>query len=111
MSITKFNKGCLFNNVNLENTVTVNLSEITGIHKINAIMFSTKGEYGRSAFIVFDNGANMVWLPTHMVKVCDEILTDADTVADIKEGRAGFSVETYTDKKNNVRYTVRFEDI
>lgn len=114
MGILKYNKGSVFD-VKLDGLDTVKLAELpleTAI-KVHAIMFTSKGEYGKSAFLVIEENPwtekmCCVYLPKHKVKECEEIVADAEVVQDIKDGKVGFTVETYEYKQGATRYTIKW---
>lgn len=112
MSITKFNKGRVFD-VKLEGLTTVKLSTLKEGEKycISAIMFTEKGKYGKSAFVVLPESEEVVYLPKHMLKACEEIVIDAECVADIKAGKVGIIPETYEDETGATRYSVKWCDM
>lgn len=110
MSITRFNRGKKFD-VKLEGKETVKLSAILSgeVLRVDAIMFTEKGKFGKSAFIV--SGDKVVYLPKHKVKECEEIVADEVLVQDIKEGRVGFIATTYEDETGATRYSIEWRDI
>lgn len=110
MSITRFNKGKKFD-VDLNGKETVKLSDLPvgEVLKVDAIMFTEKGKYGKSAFIVTD--ATIVYLPKHKVRECEEIVADDVLVEDIKSGRVGFIPVTYEDETGATRYSIEWRDI
>lgn len=109
MSIARFNKGKIFD-VTLEGKETVKLADLPlETFVIDAIMFTEKGKFGKSAFIV--SGDMLIYLPKHKVRECEEIVSDAAIVQDIKDGRCGFEVETYSDETGSTRYSVRWVEL
>ena len=108
-SIKRFNKAKLFD-VNLEGKVTVKLSELEEgqVFIVNAIMFTEKGRFGKSAFIV--SGDNIVYLPKHKVKECEEILCDEEIVEAIKRGKIGFIPYSYDDETGAKRFSVNWDE-
>ena len=110
MSITRFNKGKKFD-VDLVGKETLKLSEMAvgQASKVDAIMFTEKGKYGKSAFIVF--GDAIVYLPKHKVRDCEEIVADDVLVDDIKSGRVGFIPVTYEDETGATRYSIDWCDM
>lgn len=110
-AIMKYNRGNAFE-VKLEGKNTISLAEIfadnVGKMQVDAIMFSEKGRYGKSAFVV--SGDYIVWLPKHMVKRCEEIVTDADCVEEIKSGAVAFEVLDYKDETGATRFSVKWVD-
>ena len=110
MGITKYNKGSVFN-VKLDGTESVKLADLPldTVIKVFAIMFTSKGEYGKSAFLVIA-GNRTVYLPKHKLKECEEIVQDETAVQDIKDGKVGITVETYEDSTGATRYSTRWVD-
>ena len=110
MSITRFNKGKKFD-VDLAGKSTIKLSDVTldEKHRVDAIMFTEKGKYGKSAFIV--SGDAIIYLPKHKVRDCEEIVADDVLVEDIKDGRVGFIPVTYEDETGAARYSIDWCDM
>lgn len=110
MSITRFNKGKKFD-VDLAGKYTVKLSELADgeSYPVDAIMFTEKGKYGKSAFLV--SGETIVYLPKHKVRDCEEIVADDVLVEDIKAGRVGFIPVTYEDETGATRYSIDWCDM
>ena len=110
MSITRFNKGKKFD-VDLAGKDTLKLSEMVEGQKspVDAIMFTEKSKFGKSAFIV--SGDAIIYLPKHKVRDCEEIVADEVLVEDIKAGRVGFIPVTYEDETGTTRYTIDWCDM
>lgn len=108
-SIKRFNKGKLFD-VKLEGKETVKLAELEldAFYTVDAIMFTEKGRFGKSAFIV--SGDMIVYLPKHKVKECEEILCDDEIVEAIKGGKIGFVPVSYTDETGAERFSVNWDE-
>lgn len=110
MSITRFNKGKKFD-VDLDGKKTIKLSKMAEGQKrcVDAIMFTEKGKFGKSAFIV--SGDAIIYLPKHKVRDCEEIVADGVLVEDIKAGRVGFIPVTYEDETGATRYSIDWCDM
>lgn len=110
MSITKFNKGRIFD-VNLEGKTKIKLSDLhdTVPTIINAILFTEKGNFGKSVFVVA--GDCIIYLPKHKLKDCEAICEDAQLVQDIKDGKVAILPETYEDETGATRYSVKWCDV
>lgn len=67
-------------------------------YTVNAILFSSKGKYGKAALVCF-NGKCSMWLPKHQLEECEKIVEDSAVVDQIKEGKAGFRIVTYKVKE------------
>lgn len=78
---------------------------------VRGMYVSNKGEYGPSPVLVID-GINLN-LPKHMVDKVKMIRGNADMVQAINEGKCGFKIREYQDKKNSnvTRLTVDFYDM
>ena len=51
-------------------------------------------------------------LPTHMLKVCEEILKDDADIASINEGKVGFKIYTYYSERHKKDcYSIKFVDL
>lgn len=110
MSITRFNKGKKFC-VDLAGKSTIKLSEIIEgqEYPVDAIMFTEKGKFGKTAFLV--SGNSTIYLPKHKVRDCEEIVADDVLVEDIKAGRVGFIPVTYEDETGATRYSIDWCDM
>lgn len=118
----KFNNQSPFASLDLkleeiENSMTVEeltKSELT--IRVVAIMFTEKGEYGKSAFIVgagtlSNDSLFTMWLPSHQVKTCEAIVSDEEAVSEILSGKCGLKGREYIDKKKIKRFTVEWCDL
>lgn len=117
---TKFNNHSPFASLNIrleeiENSLTVEeLTKSGETIRVLAIMFTEKGEYGKSAFVVGalnDDSLFTMWLPTHQLKICEAIVDDTEAIDGILSGRCGLKGREYIDKKNIKRYTVEWCDL
>lgn len=108
-SIKRFNKAKLFD-VDLDGKETVKLAELEqgAFFPVDAIMFTEKGRFGKSAFIV--SGDKIVYLPKHKVKECEEILCDEEIVEAIKRGKIGFTPYSYDDETGAERFSVNWDE-
>lgn len=115
MNFEKYNNSSPFAALDLkleeiENTKTMEqLYQEGTVVKVLAILFSTKGEYGKSAFIVGEDASGTrftMWLPSHMVEVCEAMVADQEAVSGILAGQCGLKAKTYKDKKGKDRYSV-----
>ena len=77
---------------------------------IRGIYINGKSRYGAAPLCVID-GAK-VNFPRHMLQMCNEILSDADAIAAINAGQAGFTIYEYTDNNyGRLCYGVNFCDV
>ena len=118
MNFESLNKGSAFAGLDIkldeiENMKTCEeLSKEEKPSRVVAVMFSEKGEYGKSAFLVCADDKDdlfTVWLPKHMVKTCETLVENTEAVEGILSGRCGVRGEEYQYKKKGAkRYTVRW---
>ena len=108
-SIKRFNKGKIFD-VTLEGKENVKLADLVEgqAYTVDAIMFTEKGKFGKSAFVV--SGDMIVYLPKHKVKDCEEILCDEEIVNAIKSGKVAFVPVSYTDETGAERFSVDWDE-
>lgn len=99
----------------IENTITCEqLTKEGNVMRVIAIMFSTKGEYGKSAFLILADDHDItytMWLPSHLVDTCEAILADTTDVEAILSAKCGVKGREYKDKKGITRYTVEWVDL
>lgn len=116
----KFNNQSPFASLDLkleeiENSMTVEeLTKSGDVIRVVAIMFTEKGEYGKSAFIVgarSDDSLFTMWLPSHQLKSCEAIVSDEEAVSAILSGKCGLKGREYIDKKKIKRFTVEWCDL
>ena len=80
------------------------------VFPIAAIYINTKGMYGPQAVIVM-NENTLVNLPSHLLKVCRDMIQDPEAVEAINNGNAGFKIYQYTGKNGNCGFSVDWVDI
>lgn len=79
------------------------------IYILRGIYINRRSRYGDAPVAILDKC--FVNLPQHLLQTAEEMLADDDTIADIKAGRAGFEVETYTSREGRLCYGVHWLDI
>lgn len=80
------------------------------VFPLAAIYINTKGMYGPQAVIAI-NESTLVNLPSHLLKVCRDMIHDPEAVAAINNGNAGFKIYQYTGKNGNCGFSVDWVDI
>ena len=80
------------------------------VFPIAAIYINTKGMYGPQAVIAI-NESTLVNLPSHLLKVCKDMIGDPEAVTSINEGHAGFKIYQYTGKNGHCGFSVDWVDI
>lgn len=78
------------------------------IHDVNGI-YVNKSPLGFSPVIIDKGAGHLVNLPQHMAKVCTEILSDAEAVEAIKDGKVGYAIYEY-EARGKKCYGIRFVD-
>ena len=116
MSIAKHNKGTTIDwNVKTDNFNYVRLSDLDEKRTYTVYgMFITKDKgYGEGAVLILKDC--YVNIPARYIDTCREIMEDAETVSEIKDGKCGFyyeKMETEKSKKfNRKAYIVEFVDL
>lgn len=79
------------------------------IHGINGV-YVHKSQLGDSPVIIDAANKRLVNLPQHLAETIREILSDADAVSDIKNGRVGYTIYTY-ESHNRTCYGISFVDL
>lgn len=111
MSISKLNKKknpFTFDTSNLD-YVKLDSLELGKIYTIRGCFINTKAMYGDHGVIVTDLGK--IDMPQHLNDSIKIILEDDDLINDINDGKCGFKVVVYTDKKGVNRLSIEFVDI
>lgn len=79
-------------------------------YKVNALYMNTKSIYGEHPVAVTDNA--MVDFPKHLAPTVKEMINDDEAVKAINDGKVGFTIYTYIDKKyHKTCYSVKWIDI
>lgn len=114
----KYNSEKLFN-IDTENFDYMSLedlakatenSEEVPVFVIRGIYINRKSLYDPSPVIALDDC--YVNLPSHLLPACDEMLHDRIAIDAINEGRCGFRIEMYHQKRyNRDCYSVEWVDI
>lgn len=80
----------------------------TKVHSLDGFYF-TRGKYGVHVVAVMSDVKKRVDLPSILTKVFNDIVSNADAVNDIKNGKVGFIVRKY-DSHNKECYSITFKD-
>lgn len=79
-------------------------------YTICGVYINTKGKFDPAPVIALDD--RYVNLPAHMTEVCEAMLNDAQCIRAINEGRCGFTIYQYTQKRFGKEcYSVRWIDM
>ena len=79
-------------------------------YTICGIYINTKGNFDPAPVIALED--RYVNLPSHMTETCQDMLKDAQCIRAINEGRCGFTIYKYTQKRFNKEcYSVRWVDV
>ena len=112
---SKFNKGRKFDfdTTGFEYRSLSELYKENGakmIYHLTAMYVNSKSNFGDAP--VFATTDCFVNIPSHMVDVVYDILSDEDAIKAINEGKVGFEIYPYTQKKFNKEcFGVRFVDL
>lgn len=111
-----YNKGSIFD-IDFESREWSKLEDLYNdqgegtIFKIEGLFINQKSKFGPRPFVAFDK-VYLADLPQHMLEVVEEMIGDPEVVAEINDGKVGFSVRTYMSKNYNREcYSIRFEEI
>ena len=102
---SKHNKGGVIFEIDIKDFKFVTLKELFDsdqgktTYGIDGLYINTKSKYGDHPVAIIANEQWLADLPQHMTEEVKEILKDADDIQAIKDGKVGFHVELYTDKK------------
>lgn len=86
----------------------VKLNGIKKTYKVNAIYINKKGKYGDQP--VFATDEELVNTPHHILPTILDVLEDAESVALVNNGHAGFKIYTY-ENRHGTNYGIEFVDI
>lgn len=110
----KFNKGVSFD-IDTTGFTYVKLSDLYAkggadeIHKVDG-MYVFKGQLETQPVFIDAANKQLVNIPSHMTDTVKEILSDADAVTDIRNGKVGFTIREY-ESHNKKCYSVNFVDL
>lgn len=106
----RYNKGNKFD-IDTTGYNFLKLSELEPgeIYKLVGLWINYKGNYGPSPVAIIDG--NFVNLPSYTLSEVQDMLTDDDTINDIKAGKCGFSVRPYRDRNGASRLGIHWEDV
>lgn len=109
MAISKFNKTSVYFDVNTEGFQFCKLKELKEgqVYKLLGL-FTRDGKFGTYPVFIVDG-----WLvdgTPSMTEVVKSILADSEAVADIKAGKAGIKMRTYTNQFGK-QYGIDYVDI
>lgn len=79
------------------------------IYKLEGFYINHKSQYDPTP--VFITERMLVNMPVHLTKECQEILENEIEVSEIKDGKVGFELRSYKDKKGVDRLTIKWIDI
>lgn len=121
----KFNKSRLFNvdtsnfeYYNLEDLFNEELEVCSGdveaasefVYVIRGVYINTKSLYDPAPVIALDD--RYVNLPSHMTEACMAMLADPVCIKAINDGKCGFKIYTYEQKRyNKTCYSVEWVDV
>lgn len=115
--INKLNKKIVkFNFEPEDNFIYVKLEDLfkengkDTIYRVRGLYINNNGYYGKSPLAVLDNC--FLNLPQHLVETVEVIHDDEELIQDINDGKMGFKIYEYLNKKQNKRcYSVEWVEI
>lgn len=111
---SRHNKGGINWGVITDGFVYRNLAELykqnpKAVYILRGIYINRQSRYGDAPVAILDSC--FVNLPQHLLETAQDMLQEPETIQDIKAGRAGFEIETYTSREGRLCYGVRWLDI
>lgn len=80
------------------------------VYPLRALFINTKGKYNDNPVAATDSF--FVDFPSYMTDTARDIIADENAVADINNGRVGFKIYSYMQKRyNRVCYGIEFVDV
>lgn len=112
---TKFNKGSKFD-IDTSDMEFRSLAELkaefdeTTTYPLKGIYINSKSKFG--AHPVFITDKYLVDVPSHMIDTVNDVLADQTAIDDIKAGKVGFKIYSYTSQTYNREcLNVEFVDV
>ena len=80
------------------------------VYKLRGLYINKKGKFGDHPVAILDD--RFMDFPDYMNDEVKEILSSSEDIADIIEGKVGFTIEPYTDKNfGRECYGIRWQDL
>lgn len=101
---SKHNKGGIIFNIDISSFKFKKLSDLFNeaegrAIKIDGLYINTKGRFDAHPVAICADDCLLVDLPSHLTEEVKEVLQDPEDIEAIKEGRVGFTIDNYVDKK------------
>ena len=119
--MNKFNKGGVNFDISIDGFKFLNLKDLWGqladnekdhIFGVDGLYINKKSSFGDHPVAILGELGLLVDLPGHTTEEVTEILKDAEVVQAIKDGKVGFTIQQYQDKKfKKTCYGIHWEDI
>lgn len=117
MSVKKFNKNVVFFSFKpSEDFQYLKLEDLyllegkDKVYKVNGLYINETSLFGKSPLGVLDDC--FVNLPKHLIEVIEMMLQDDEVIQAINEGKVGFKIYEYTNRKYNKKcYSIEWVDI
>lgn len=106
----KYNKGSKFN-IDTTGFPYVRITDLDPekVYKLSGFFINSKGDYEPHPVFIVDN--TLVDIPSHLTDLCRTIEQDSNDVQQIIDGKVGFKVRPYVDKKGKERRSIEWVDI
>lgn len=115
-SASKYNKEQKFNFRTPDDFKFTTLDELftnyggERIYPVKALYINTKSVYGNHPVVVTDSA--LVDVPKHLLDTVKEMIDDDEAVNAINNGKVGFTIYTYIDKKyHKTCYSIKWVDM
>lgn len=116
MAITKFNHGSQFDYRIPENTPYINLEKLfcqtnnaSEKYVLRSLYVNMNSKFGPAPCAVIDG--YVVNLPKYLLQDVEDMLDDAEVIAEINAGKAGFQIRTYENRNGGTSYAVKWVEI
>lgn len=114
----KYNKGGVTFDIDITDFEFVDLSTLFTkypegtVFKFDGLYINKKSSFGDHPVAIMAKEKFLVDMPSHLTEDVKEMINDADIVACIKDGKAGFSVRKYySDRYKKDCFGVHWEDV
>lgn len=93
----------------LEQLLAANDGDLSVVYPVRALYLNNKSKYGLQCVAALDEA--LINLPSHKVDDVKAILESPDAVAQINDGKCGFTIRSYVDNNHIDRLSIDWVDI
>ena len=116
--MSKYNKGGVTFDIDIKDFRFVSLEELykangdKTIYGVDGLYINKKSSFGEHPVAIVASSEWLVDLPSHMTDDVKEILQDQEVIEAIKDGKVGFVIQQYEQKKyKKLCYGIMWEDL